>query len=634
MRILSVYIGDYKNLKDFSVSFGGESFVDVLVGKNGTGKSNFFEALLEIFQHLLEDDFIIPFEYKLAWELNDEKRFTHWTGVKWLNMNGEETIKPVPLSLPQNLIVYYSGHNSIISGVLQKYETHHAKKVNANRRSVNFHPNTVRKIIGIDATYKSLLITTLLLQKDDSKARAFVQEKLGITHIGAEILFNLKRPDYAQGKKQIEFIEFKDSDSLEQKRFWGAEGFIEEFLELLWSTEKIPNTHPRKEGYMNPEDSRTDKYHLFRSFDSVRERFSDTDALVIFALLDNLRTIGILESIDIQVELQSGQSIGMDQFSDGQFQSLYIYAITELFKEVNCVTLLDEPDSFLHPEWQYDFLRQVNQISEESTKSNHVLMSSHSAITLLNSVDRRVNLFQFSNDAIVSRSVRKDYAVGQLSDSIVRVQNDKHILSVIHSLGQEKPILFTEGYSDPIILKHAWEKLYQEEMPFEISFGHGCLYLRLLLQNEKFLGEMHLPIFGLFDFDAAWKEWNSISGEETLIEENPYKGIIKKVKDRNSYALLIPIPNHTDIKKQVIREGLETFKAESKVEMEHLFYSDATKDHFKEIDIVGGGKLIEILDSQKMNFATEVVSGLGTEYFEVFRPMFENIQQIISSTPS
>jgi recombinational DNA repair ATPase RecF len=56
MRLKSVYISQYKNLKDFTLEFDSNSFIDVFVGKNGTGKSNLFEALIEIFRHLYEYD--------------------------------------------------------------------------------------------------------------------------------------------------------------------------------------------------------------------------------------------------------------------------------------------------------------------------------------------------------------------------------------------------------------------------------------------------------------------------------------------------------------------------------------------------------------------------------------------------
>jgi len=40
MRLKSVFISQYKNLRNFDLTFDGTSFIDVFVGKNGSGKSN------------------------------------------------------------------------------------------------------------------------------------------------------------------------------------------------------------------------------------------------------------------------------------------------------------------------------------------------------------------------------------------------------------------------------------------------------------------------------------------------------------------------------------------------------------------------------------------------------------------
>jgi hypothetical protein len=50
MRLKSVYIAQYKNLKDSILTFASSSFIDVFVGKKATGKSSLFEALREIFR--------------------------------------------------------------------------------------------------------------------------------------------------------------------------------------------------------------------------------------------------------------------------------------------------------------------------------------------------------------------------------------------------------------------------------------------------------------------------------------------------------------------------------------------------------------------------------------------------------
>ena len=52
MRLKHIHISEYKNLKNFSLDFDGDSFIDVFVGKNGTRKSNLFEAIIEIFRQL------------------------------------------------------------------------------------------------------------------------------------------------------------------------------------------------------------------------------------------------------------------------------------------------------------------------------------------------------------------------------------------------------------------------------------------------------------------------------------------------------------------------------------------------------------------------------------------------------
>ncbi|MDV3002884.1 MAG: hypothetical protein N5P05_004539 (plasmid) [Chroococcopsis gigantea SAG 12.99] len=56
MRLKSIYISQYKNLNNFTLNFDSNCFIDIFVGKNGSGKSNFFEALIEIFHHLYDYD--------------------------------------------------------------------------------------------------------------------------------------------------------------------------------------------------------------------------------------------------------------------------------------------------------------------------------------------------------------------------------------------------------------------------------------------------------------------------------------------------------------------------------------------------------------------------------------------------
>ena len=101
MRLKEVHIkGTYKNLQDFNVTFEGDNFLEVFVGKNGTGKSNFFEAILEIFKHLSEEDYPIAFNYSITYEIDDETIFIEWKDVKWIN-EAEEAFTPDKSKLPE-----------------------------------------------------------------------------------------------------------------------------------------------------------------------------------------------------------------------------------------------------------------------------------------------------------------------------------------------------------------------------------------------------------------------------------------------------------------------------------------------------------------------------------------------------
>ena len=52
MRIDKLWIKDFKNLKDFEIDFDEDQMTAVLIGHNGTGKSNLIEAIVIIFRNL------------------------------------------------------------------------------------------------------------------------------------------------------------------------------------------------------------------------------------------------------------------------------------------------------------------------------------------------------------------------------------------------------------------------------------------------------------------------------------------------------------------------------------------------------------------------------------------------------
>ncbi|SMF14001.1 AAA family ATPase [Pseudogulbenkiania subflava] len=627
MRLKHLHISQYKNLRDFSLNFDGSSFIDIFVGKNGSGKSNLFEALIEIFRHLDQlgrADNDIGFDYTLRYEINEQETEIEWKTSK-LRINQDNDRKSLGQTpFPDNVLIYYSGHNTTVSSLVADYE----KNFRGRIKGANLEDS--RRFICIGPGYKALLLAVLLVQPEGGRAHTFIRQKLGIDKLGitkpgtdevAEpvLRVELQRPEYARGKKDFD-IELND----ESDRYWKADGITKDFLDTLshciWSNVDALTV---TEGYLSGDD----RYVLYLTISKLQESFSGKWQ-ELFRQFDNLKTLGMLDGISVPLRLTSGLEGNINHFSDGQFQSVYIYSIVELFKDRNCLTLLDEPDAFLHPEWQFDFLKQVFEITDTEARQNHVLMSSHSAVTLIPHEKQKIKFFDIKENKANCYDLPKTIAIKKLSSDLIKFSEQEQLLSIINAVQiEKKPVLFTEGSTDPIILKEAWYKLFEEDMPFIPFYAFSCTYINQLLTDNRIHGEMGgLPVFALFDFDKAYDQWNGLNGD--VLATDPMRGLIKKWKNGESYALMLPVPQHADILRQVIKnsETKETFGGDSSCEIEHLFYGQAaTAEYYHQEPCPGGSKVTFKSDKDKTHFAKTVVPQLPAECFEPFKPIFEFI---------
>lgn len=619
MRLTSLYIGQYKNLRDFPLTFDGSSFIDVFVGKNGTGKSNLFEALIEIFRHVVEydrDKAHCDFNYRIGFEIDGSATEIGWNSGK-LTINGKDrkTIGKTPL--PDNVLIYYSGHNDTVANLVEQYEDAFRKRI----KRADF--DETRFFLGIGPEYKELLLAVLLMQPDNCKARQFICQKLGIETVDSEVKVVLERPAYAADSRFD--IELND----ETDRYWKPQGITRTFLDRLHSCINTASGSPvRSEGYF----AEPDRYILYFDIAKIREEFADLSPQELFRQFDNLKTLGMLAEITIPLKLAEDVDATIAHFSDGQFQSVYIYSITELFKDRNCITLLDEPDSFLHPEWQFDFLKQVFEITDTAAKTNHVLMSSHSAATITNLNEPLINLFDFDGSAVRCQKVTKTDIIRTLSGGFISFSEEEARLNIKHILKNTTgPVLFTEGISDEMILETAWSKLYSgQPCPFDIQNAFDCAFLRnLIKRNELYQNNPGRTFFALFDFDEAYNEWNYLNQKDTwaLQCDDPYLGLRTEHTSDKVYAFLLPVPRIPKVEAQVMKTSgsKEHFAHQSVMGIEHLFYGDQTEQHFEAKQLPGGGEIITF-SGNKTKFAKEVVPNLEPAYFEVFLPMFEFIK--------
>lgn len=235
MRLKSLTIGQYKNLKDLTLSFDGSSFIDVFVGKNGSGKSNLFEALITIFHHLSEygkEKAEIPFDYTIKYEIDGVDTEVGWKDGRF-KINGKERKGLGEVKLPDNVLIYYSGHNETVTRLVRRYEGSFRKRI----KKADFDES--RLFIGIGPEYKSLLLSVLLMQKVDNKARQHICNQLCIEFVAPEVKLVLQRPWYANDKR------FNIEDPVTD-RYWKPEGITRIFLDVF----QVASIQQLKVGYV------------------------------------------------------------------------------------------------------------------------------------------------------------------------------------------------------------------------------------------------------------------------------------------------------------------------------------------------------------------------------------------------
>ena len=154
-------------------------------------------------------------------------------------------------------------------------------------------------------------------------------------------------------------------------------------------------------------------------------------------------------------------------------------------------------------------------------------MSSHSAVTLIPDISSKVKFFDLRGGVANCYAIPKRVAIEKLSSNLIKYTEQEQLLSIINAIQiEKKPVFFTEGSIDPIIIREAWHRLFDSELPFIPFYAFSCTYLKQLLSDSRISKEMNgLPIFGLFDFDKAFDHWNGLNGE--LIETDLFKGRAK-----------------------------------------------------------------------------------------------------------
>ena len=405
MRLDWLKIRSFKNLTDFAVDFDEGELSTVLIGENGTGKSNVIEALVTIFRDLDLGE-TTAFPYTIAYNCHGHRvEIDNGYETKGLSLRaGGKTLTKAAFAkrrhelLPNNVFGYYSGASRRLE---QLFDTHQARYyrrvISPDSEQDDIEAIDLRRLFYCRAPYGQLALLSYFAFGTDS-ARSFLRKNMKITGFDSALLV-LRKPRWAGSKPSQHQLAHGDP------HFWYAAGLVRRLLEKLWEYALAPINHKSREqdDYRTTSTNEEQVYIFIRDEDTLRamaKEFGNEKAF--FALLETLDISDLLREVRIWVNREDAEEeIPFHEISDGEKQLLSVLGLMRFTGRDESLFLLDEPDTHLNPAWKWDYLRLVREVAQ-SNRESHIIMTSHDPLTMGSLVASQVQVMAYRQDGTLS----------------------------------------------------------------------------------------------------------------------------------------------------------------------------------------------------------------------------------------
>lgn len=362
MRLDRLRIPNYRNLRSFEIDFDESQPTTVLLGRNGSGKSNLIEAVVEIFRDL-ETGEVPPFAYTIDYVCRERaihidadpsrkgKRLDITIDGKKVSQTAFQ--QDIDSYLPNYVFAYYSGWSSRLERHFDLPTSTHYNAV-LSAADGDF---PLRRLFFCRKEYSQLVLLAFFLDKAKA-GRALLERYLGI-HSFDSALFVLKTPWWGStgdSKKQ----RAQDGDP----RFWHARGAFKGFLDRLWRRALAPirNGETVYRDFRRKGEN-TERLYLFikNEAELAGLREADEAAKEVFGNLESLFLCDLIDEVRVTVVRTDGTRVKFTQLSEGEQQLLTVLGLLLFTQHDESLYMLDEPDTHLNPVWTYDFLKLLEK---------------------------------------------------------------------------------------------------------------------------------------------------------------------------------------------------------------------------------------------------------------------------------
>lgn len=362
MRLDRLTIPSYRNLQSFQIDFDESQPTTVLLGRNGSGKSNLLEAIVEIFREL-ELGGTPAFAYTLEYVCRgrsikidaDPERASRRLDI---TVDGKPVTqaafqRELSTFLPNYVFAYYSGWSSRLE---RHFDRPTRKHYDAILKARDYRL-PLRRLFFCRKEYSQLVLLAFFLAKSES-SRNLLERYLGIRSFDSA-LFVLKTPWWRGGGAPTK-IQLDEGDA----RFWYARGAFKGFLDRMWSRSLAPIRNSETvERDIRRQGETTERLYLFIKNEDELAGLKEAgdDSKSIFGYLESLFLCDLIDEVRVTVERTDGTRVKFTQMSEGEQQLLTVLGLLLFTQNDESLYLLDEPDTHLNPVWTYDFLKLLQE---------------------------------------------------------------------------------------------------------------------------------------------------------------------------------------------------------------------------------------------------------------------------------
>lgn len=494
MKLKKLQIKKYKNLIDFTVDFESGKGLSILIGNNGSGKSNVLEAISGIFVNAYSAKAIHKFVYSLTYEIKGKEVKLEQTIYRCQYYVDGKVIAVKELALrgllPTNVIALYSGEDKRWwHNYYEPFYLKFTRDINAGTS------NTLSpKMYYINKYYWDIALLSLVYStaEDDKQ---FLKETIGRDTVDHILLFytqNVERHCKSELLKS-----FLQSVNLFSEHSKGPDG--EPVYLYAMTKESIFDTY----GVRVFEDFAAMKnFYMFadaKFLNNKPEEFNyyEKQLFDYFVQAYMPKDKKVIKNIELIYNGFSAKDL-----SEGEKKLILIRSVLSFVADENSLILFDEPDANIHEGRKQQI---YNLFAEYCKFDRQMVVATHSPILAQLAKEKELLMLELENGKSTILTDEKIEKIKKLSGTSWDVIGQGMMLR------SSRPLVVFEGKTDVMYVKRALEMLKSRVTDYaslNVDFlnANGAGNVKSFIDNLKAFVPDSKKIVVFFDRDNAGKD--------------------------------------------------------------------------------------------------------------------------------